>query len=336
MLKVAKPGGLHLPIFGRRKSPPGNLSQRQRANITGQNFVPICPYEHRLPNTVDLTSVIGVIGNVNSSKSHYLAGLVYELIQEQPLRHLNIDVAYLGDEAKELEARVNRVYGAGEILPNTEAGVIGGPYSYRLTSGARSDSPTRHVLSLFDVAGEDCIGLTKSAEFVRYLFNAQGIVLLIDPGGIPNPARPLSSRGSMPLTTRAVVDGLADAMEAVTGLPSPEQPQTIVITLAKADMAELPGDLWPPTVLSNDSDDETVNKSARRGLREYSARCRRALIDLGARGIVEAAETRFDRHKVFFAAVSATGEEPFGGRWSNPRPIGCSIPLALILMAEGY
>ncbi len=314
-------------LFGGRQS---RLSMRQRADIAGKSYVPECPLDHRLPNTVDHTSVIGVIGNVGSSKSHFLAGLAYEMIHEQPLRHLNMDVAYLRDEAQEMEERVNRVYAAGEILRSTERGSIDGPFSYRLTTNARSGNPDRHTLSFFDVAGEDCTSLTRAAEFVRYLFSAAGIILLIDPGGLPAKGKPFSVQGSMRLTTRAIVDSLADALETVTGVPSREQPHVIVVTLSKADDAELPPDIWPPHLWDDHGVDVPVTRTRER-LRDYSTRCRESLIEIGARGIVEAAETRFDRRKVFYAASSATGESPYGDRWTSPAPVGCITPLALIL-----
>lgn len=327
LLRVASNGSIHWWS----RSPRQKLSQRERATIAGKSFSPVCPHEHRLPNTVDEASVVGVIGNVNSSKSHFLTGLAYEMVHEQPLRHLDMDVAYLGDEAREMDIRINKVYSQGELLNNTEPGVIDGPFSYRLTTESRSQSPTRRVLSFFDVAGEDCIGLTKSADFVRYLFNATGIVLLIDPGGLPRRDRPLAAKGNVQLTTRAVIDGLADAMEAVTGRPSREQRQSIVVTLAKADTAELPDEIWPPKVWNEDEFGIAAVTATKKRLKEHSANCRSTLVTMGARGIIEAAETRFDKRHVFYSAVSATSEDPYDGKWLSPQPTGCCLPLALIL-----
>jgi len=136
-------------LLGRRKPAGPVLSQRERAEIAGKSFEPMCPHDHRLPNSVDARSVVGVIGNVGSSKSHYLTGLAYELMHLQPLRHLAIDVAYSGNEAQKLDDRVEQVFGRREILGPTEPGVIDGPFSYRLTTrshGGDGQAPRAHLL----------------------------------------------------------------------------------------------------------------------------------------------------------------------------------------------
>ena len=238
-LKVASSPRIRVPGFRRKGSGPdnSNLSQAERADIVAKNYTLKCPRNHTLVNSAEPTIVVGVIGNVNSSKSHYLVGLIYELIYEQRLAALGADIGYIGDTGTVMDQRINSVYRDGVILNNTERGEVDGPFSYRLSRHVRTSAESKAILTFFDVAGEDCVGLARSADFVRYLFNAAGIIVLVDPGGLPAAGQPLRARGEASLTTRAIIDNLADAMEAVTGRPSYEQDQIISITIAKADSA---------------------------------------------------------------------------------------------------
>ena len=207
-----------MPGLRRKGSGPdnSNLSQAERADIVAKNYTLKCPRNHTLVNSAEPTIVVGVIGNVNSSKSHYLVGLIYELIYEQRLAALGADIGYIGDTGTVMDQRINSVYRDGVILNNTERGEVDGPFSYRLSRHVRTSAESKAILTFFDVAGEDCVGLARSADFVRYLFNAAGIIVLVDPGGLPAAGQPLRARGEASLTTRAIIDNLADAMEAVT------------------------------------------------------------------------------------------------------------------------
>jgi len=313
-------------------SDTANLSQAERADIVAKNYTLKCPRRHTLVNSTEPTIVVGVIGNVNSSKSHYLVGLVYELIYEQRLAALGADVGYIGDTGTVMDQRINSVYRDGSILNNTERGAVDGPFSYRLSRHMRTSAESKAILTFFDVAGEDCVGLARSADFVRYLFNAAGIIVLVDPGGLPAVGQPLRARGEASLTTRAIIDNLADAMEAVTGRPSYEQDQIVCLTIAKADAANLPAEVWPPAEdLLSSNNEIAYDSRIRKRLREYSDDCRDALARIGGRSLISAAESRFERSHIFYSAVSATNQSPINGSWAAAQPIGCSIPLAQIL-----
>jgi Double-GTPase 2 len=322
-------------VLGLRRKGNGSdtnsLSQAARADIVAKNYTLSCPRRHTLVNSAEPTIVVGVIGNVNSSKSHYLVGLVYELIYEQRLAALGADVGYIGDTGTVMDQRINSVYRDGAILNNTERGTVDGPFSYRLSRHLRTSAESKAVLTFFDVAGEDCVGLARSADFVRYLFNAAGIIVLVDPGGLPALGQPLRARGEASLTTRAIIDNLADAMEAVTGRPSHEQDQIICITIAKADAANLPAQVWPPEEDLLSTDEIAYDSKIRKRLREYSDGCRDALAKIGGRSLISAAESRFERSHIFYSAVSATNQSPLNGSWTGAQPVGCSIPLAQIL-----
>lgn len=336
-LKVASTPRVRMPGFRRKGSSQNtaSLTQAQRADIVAKNYTLKCPRNHTLVNSAEPTIVVGVIGNVNSSKSHYLVGLVYELIYEQRLAILGADVGYIGDTGTVMDQRIHSVYRDGTILRNTERGDVDGPFSYRLSRHVRSSAESKAVLTFFDVAGEDRVGLARSADFVRYLFNAVGVIVLVDPGGLPAAGQPLRARGEASLTTRAIIDNLADAMEAVTGRPSYEQDQIICLAIAKADSANLPAEVWPPgEELLSLQNDLAYDSRAGRRLKEYSDQCRAALSKIGGQSLIAAAESRFERSHIFYSAVSATNQSPLNGSWLGAQPVGCSIPLAQILTSS--
>ena len=309
---------------------PSQLTKAQRANVVAMNFRLRCVKDHELINSLDPTVVVGVIGNVGSSKSHYLAGLVYEIIHEERLRALGTDVAYVGDTGKEMDERVSDIYANGTVLQRTEGGTLSGPFSYRLTRNLGTPAEVKEVLTFFDVAGEDCTGdLAHSADFVRYIFDANGIIVLIDPGGLPMAENRLVAREEkIELTTRAIIDNLANALEAVTGRRSREQRHIICIAIAKADTAKLPPGVWPPDIWTTVATRRMSNSKIRGMLKDYSERCRDGLADIGGQTIISAAEARFRRSRIFYSAVSATSQSPDDGKWPSPHPMGCSIPLA--------
>jgi hypothetical protein len=312
-----------------RRRKPSEDKMQSRAEIAAQGFQPYCPREHQLPDSLGQPRIIGVIGNVNASKSHFLAGAIFELIHRQSLHCLEMDVAYLGDSGKTMDTRIEKVYSQGEVLPNTEKGTIDGPFSYRLTTDV-NQSPQDYTLSFFDVAGEDCISLTRSVEFARYLFDAIGIIILLDPDGLPRPGRPLATKGTAALATRAIVDILTESIERVTGAKAKERDQMIVLALAKADSADLKESIWPPDFWTDPSSEAAHLHEVRSALRTYSDDCRGEIIRLGGRGIVDAAELNFGRQNVMCAAISATNQEPIDKTWPSPEPVGCSIPIAQI------
>jgi hypothetical protein len=189
-------------------------------------------------------------------------------------------------------------------------------------------------LVFFDVAGEDCESLSSTAKYVTHLFDADGIVLLIDPNGLPSSGSPLEAQGEAPLASRRTIDVLADAIERVTGEVANQREQALVIAVAKGDSVCWSDGLWPPTVLHDPAAGE--RSSIVNDIAEHSRESRSELQRLGGIGIIAAAESRFGAHNVSYARISATGEAPADGKWGSPEPIGCTIPIAQILLhAEG-
>lgn len=308
------------------------LTRQQRADIVAREYVLRCPRGHVLSNSLTPASVIGLIGNICSGKSHFLAGLAFEIVFQNRLNALGLDVSQADSGGLSLDRYIQRVYVQGEVLALTERGRVDGPFAYVATQNSSIHRYLRTDLTFFDVAGEEFASIRRSADIVRYIFDAKGIILLIDPGGLPRADKPLSPRDpSLPLATRAMVDNLADALEAVTGTSAREQKNVLAVVISKADSVSLSPDFWPPRFWLEPSASTLDRSGLEDALRQYSSQSRDALVELGGGSIVRAAEARFGHEKVWFSAASATNQQAVDGKWSNPEPIGCSIPLAQIL-----
>lgn len=332
-LRVGSPDRSRGFRFGAVRRRPGPVTKTDRIKIAADDFKLTCPKTHELTNTLDPTVVVGIIGKVGASKTHYLAGLVYELIYEERLKPIGADVAYVADASNTMDERITSIYVDGEVQDRTEAGQVVGPFSYRLTRNLGMPGEYKQALTFFDAAGEIAAGtVAKSAAFVKYIFDATGIILLIDPGGLPDPANPLVARNpETELTTRVIVDNLANALEYATGRRSHEQHPVICITIAKADTLKLPANVWPVDIWPATSGKPMSPPRVRKLLTEYSERCKQALAEAGGQTIIHAAEARFRKSRIFYSAVSATSQSPKNGRWIAPHPRGCTIPLVQAL-----
>jgi hypothetical protein len=318
---------------GRSRRPFGvgrGTSIQESAILVAQGWKPHCPTcGEALPDTLNRVQVIAVMGNYNSSKSHYIAGLVHELTSGQSLRPLGIDVSFIADTAVIMDEKIHLVYAKRQVLPHTERGSVYGPYMYRLTrrSGGIEEST---ILIFFDLAGEDAASLRDVAKVARYIFDATGIILLLDPDGLPREGTTLEAIDpNTRLISRLQVDTPAELIQRVKGISPRQRDQQLVVTMAKADKLRLPESLYPPPSLVGSS-----ARSVRKQLTAYSKECAAQMTLIGAGSVVEAAYSRFGAANVHFAMISATGEDPQNGSWVSPAPRGCSLPIAQILLAS--
>jgi hypothetical protein len=228
-----------------------------------------------------------------------------------------------------MDEQIKLIYAEKKVLPHTERGSVYGPYMYRLTrrSGGIEESA---ILIFFDLAGEDSRSLRIVAKVARHIFDATGIVLLLDPDGLPREGATLESIDpNTRLIDRSLIDTPADLIRDVKGVSPRQRNQQLVVTMAKADKLRLPESLYPPPSLIGSS-----GRAVRKQLTAYSRECATQMELIGAGSVVEAAYSRFGQANVHFAMISATGEDPKNGSWVSPAPRGCSLPIAQILLAS--
>jgi len=149
--------------------------------------------------------LIAMVGAKQSGKTVYMTVLLHELAHTVGQR---FDAAVVGaddDTRTKFTARYeHRLYREGALFGTTvSAGTRGGivePLVFRFTTERTGllGSKSQHVLlSFFDAAGEDLNARERVDANARYLANADGIVLLLDPLQM-SAARSLAKDGPKP------------------------------------------------------------------------------------------------------------------------------------------
>ncbi|MCL2348400.1 MAG: hypothetical protein FWC50_09080 [Planctomycetaceae bacterium] len=187
---------------------PGWISRFFGAKVPREAYCPTCqqrtstqacPHCHSpFPHGVDELSnmVIAVIGSKETGKSNYIAVLIqriYELYEQFHWTLLAMD-----DATMKLYNRVfyAPLYQKGQAVETTQTGHANQDvrrpllYSLSMTRGRELKTIT---LAFFDTAGEDLSDREASdfdviesmAKINRYIYNAAGIILLVDPLRIP-------------------------------------------------------------------------------------------------------------------------------------------------------
>lgn len=158
----------------------------------------LCPHCHsELPHTTGETKnyIFAVIGAKESGKSHYLAVLI-KYLKEQAYTNLNRDFAAQNEDTIK---RYNRdfddpVFKRHTTITATKSAIadskVRQPLVYGLTKvskglfgGTKLSDPV--VLAFFDTAGEDLNAEDTMSVVNKYIYRADGILLLVDPLQLP-------------------------------------------------------------------------------------------------------------------------------------------------------
>lgn len=148
----------------------------------------ICPRcKNKLPTAVDELSdlTIAVIGAKESGKSHYIALLIHRI--KQLYQDFGWTLTALNDETivRYKERFYHPLFNNHTTIPATQSGHAGGevtrPLLYSLRFGKKGRNK-RVMLAFFDTAGEDLDQEQHKMGLInRYIYNASGIICLLDP-----------------------------------------------------------------------------------------------------------------------------------------------------------
>jgi hypothetical protein len=283
----------------------------------------VCPHCHselplhfsRIPGRL-----IAVVGARNSGKTVYVTVFVRELMKGvDPC--FNTSVVASDDLTRERfrTEYEHRLYGEGVLAAATrsagamDAGVVP-PLVFRLSTDRRFAGQVREsrsLLSFFDTAGEDVTSQRGVDTHVRYLANADGVVVVLDPLQMDG-ARRLAAPGTRLPARGPGGDGALDALVRVTQLLHEgsrsgatariRKPTAVVFTKLDALWAQLGPDspLRRPSRHQGEFDTQDslrVDEEVRALLNEWDG----AQIDQFMRH-------NFARHRFF--GLSALGETP--------------------------
>lgn len=148
--------------------------------------------------------IIAIIGGSNTGKSHYIAALITRL-QHEVGANFSFGVSMLGDGTRDrwLSDFYRPLFENKTVLQPTLRGAVDSrvknPLIFRLTLG-QNNARRALNLSFFDTAGEDMTALeldTLSIE-ARYICQADGIIVLLDPLQIESVRQQLATSVNAP------------------------------------------------------------------------------------------------------------------------------------------
>lgn len=348
IFEVESPG-----IFGRLvgKKTPREAHCPTCQQRTSTRACPNChsPFPHGVDDLSNM--VIAIIGSKSTGKSNYIAVLIQRICELYERFHWTL--LAMDDATMKLYNRLfyNPLYEKGHAVAETQTGHantgVRQPllYSLSITQGNRLKTIT---LAFFDTAGEDLsdkkevdIDVIESmAKINRYIYNASGIILLVDPLRIPEIRKKVelsgvSSETMSSLENTAAGNIISRTSQLIYRGQSLSRTNKIDIPLAVV-FSKI--DLLKKAVL--DADAAVYQKSRHKGffsLEDYQDNndCIGDWIDEYDKHFMQA--TRVFKTSAFFG-VSALGGNPDANKklpFPTPHPIRVEDPFLWLLWKNG-
>jgi len=264
------------------------------------------------------THIIALIGAKESGKSTYITVLIHEL-RHRVGAALNASVEAMDDRTiRRYAERFEKVLYRDQVMPppTQPASVdVNYPLLYRFSTkrrrllGERTQSIS---LALFDAAGEDLESRASIDTHVRYLGEAEGILLLVDPLQIEAVQHLVGSGSRLPTRNTPpdeIVANVTQLIRSARGLAATDRLTTpLAVAFSKIDA------LWPHVPAGSRLQQRSDHSGGfdERDRLELNDEIQ-SLLDTWEGGLlrrhVEQNYTDFS-----FFAVSAIGDEPVGQR----------------------
>lgn len=315
----------------------GRRMSAVHADCKVETYQRLCPHCHsRLPVRFGHTDsqLIALVGAKESGKTVYMTVLVHELLNDVGSRlHLSLLGADEHTRTTFGSEYESRLYDKGELAGTTvpaasHRGRRKAPLVFSLSkgSGARRTKVRHTVLSFFDTAGEDLTTQSSVDEHVRYLANADGIILLLDPlqmrGGrdMADPEALLPSTSVATDTQTNVLARIIELLRSTGGNTNKPINKPIAVGFSKMDalLSRLPKNSplhrRPPTKAGFDeADSMTVHQYMRALLR-----------DLVGHNLDDTLANNFIRHRYF--GFSGLGRSPVLDEERNVQRVADGVP----------
>jgi hypothetical protein len=304
-----------------------------------------CPRNHTLPRELFTIGVksIALLGLSQSMKTHYIAALAYELIDQGKLAVLDRQRRLRFVALDECNARLRRDYLAlfdpphKRLLPTEpERDRTREPVRDPIILEAKfvSDQPLvlkrehRTYVSLFDAPGEMFNTARDSMIHAPYLLDPSGILLFVDVGALL-PVRAALGEDAPAFKSRMdphVIDVAAASMKSSRGTTkSLGVPVSVIISRADLLQKSTAFSEYESVLGSEPLLDDGANELARQFVEDYAG------------GVAMAIADNFKSSKVRYFFASATGSAPDAAEnFPSVKPWGCLGPLLWLLTADGF
>ena len=311
------PMGRVLPSNGKsgRESRCPTCSQVSRKRI--------CPHCHMdLPHTTGKyrNLIFAVIGAKEAGKSHYLAVLI-----EQVRKHIGPSLGLLLEPLDDHTIRRYRqdfyepIYRRGRVIGVTQSALadrrVQLPLVYTLTFTGKDlfgRNTIKGVVTLvfFDTAGEDLNSRDTMGTVNKYIYRADGVILLLDPLQLPNVRDRLNGSIALPqinTETSTILERTTELIRTGRSMKLEERIQTpLAVAFSKFDAVEPLLD--PQMQLNADSNHRAGYDIA--DFNAVSSEMQSLLQDWDGGIIPQQAETHY--RKSGFFGLTALGCNPHG------------------------
>lgn len=233
-----------LPAFN-ADMPRGTARHRTCGAETTTRACPVCHCKLPTRFADGGHRMVALIGAKESGKTVYMTVLVHELMHRVGSR---FDAAVIGlddDTRRAFHESEQRLYRDRHLFETTRTVAHRLPLVFRFTTEAArligAPVPRHNVFSFFDTAGEDLRSQESIERNVRYLSNADGIIMLLDPLQLAGARATAISRARMPAAETSVDHPVA-VLSRVTELLRETLPRRnkrittpIAVTFSKLD-----------------------------------------------------------------------------------------------------
>ncbi len=335
-----------VPCTEEVKSKKGGAACRTCSKHLSQRLCPQC--DGLLPSSIDELSdiTIAIIGAKGAGKSHYIALLIQRITQL--FRTFDWTLQTLTEETitDYKERFYNPLFLRGETLDATRKNSTPRPLMYSLKF---RQSQRRIMLVFFDAAGESFDDEQVMSTMNRYIYNASGIICLMDPLQLPPIRNEVKSRGvilpDQATDTGTILDRLNRVIRAgfdMKGKSLKEKsiPIPLAVAFSKIDALKSKDPNYSGKLLF-DAEHQIYQDTRHRGcvdkaeLETIHSDLESWLAEAMQDGILSQSRD-YATHKFF--GFSALGEPPAttSSLSCPPRPIRVEDPFLWILAANGF
>lgn len=282
---------------------------------------------------------IALVGAKASGKSNYIAVLIDEIRRRmtQPFQ-CSLNVA-CSEESKRYYDNYyyNPLYKHKRVVEATDAGEIP-PLIFPLSfMDSRNRIKEMAALTFYDTAGENLDSDDAMLVFNRYIPNAKGIILLLDPLQVPSIRKQLQGKVPLPpentdtaeILSR-IVNNIRDVKKAKKNIDIP-----LALVFTKMDALEMHGLLPAGSCLRDESEHLTRGGFVLSDFENTNIEMT-ALLENWMDGELSQMLKNFSKYSIF--GLSALGGVPNGTKLSTDeiKPKRVLDPLLWILAENGY
>jgi hypothetical protein len=333
--------------FQPKTSRIGSIHGAECPECSGKTGIRLCPNCHSvLPANFTSTSpMFGIVGVRGSGKTVMLSVLAKEMTSSIA-RRFDAAIDAVGSSNLFIrldDIRKNLEGGGTGVLPDQTASfskrdTVPAVFEWQMSRQGIGNRTTSTILSFYDTSGEDLAHIDRARE-QHYLAATDGLILLLDPFGLPANRDAALARGVSPENLRdtpiQVLTAVTDMLREATLLgPNKKIKRPLAVVLSKIDgfFAEV----GPDDPIRRPSETRPVfNEKESLDLHHHIA----ALVDRwGGDDLLRLLQHSYTTYRFF--AASALGAEPVysTGRVSGKglRPHRVAEPLLWLMAERGF